>query len=106
MNHIYKVVWSETKHAYVVGSEFVSSVRGKRSYKTIAASMGTILERAAVMALLTGSILLPAFGVSVSYAQEAAKPNAQQEALFALLNQAANGGTSDTSNTIKSTPPI
>ena len=28
MNHIYKVVWSKVRNAYVVGSEFISSYTG------------------------------------------------------------------------------
>lgn len=36
MNHIYKVVWSKVRNAYVVGAEFISSYTGG-VYRTLAA---------------------------------------------------------------------
>ena len=68
MNKIYKVIWSKTKQAYVVTSEFA---KGATKSKRIGLGLKKGLAAAVVMSLLTSGSVMAAggyhYGTSASH---------------------------------------
>lgn len=83
MNHIYKVVWSKVRNAYVVGAEFISSYTGGGISHVSRKS----LSKAIALTLVTGAFAFPMIGSS--YAQEQQTAYAQDQLLWDVLNHAA-----------------
>ena len=50
LNHVYKVIWSKTKHCYVVVSEIAKRV-GRNKIKAAVVQTGTVAAVLAVTAL-------------------------------------------------------